>query len=361
MNSSRIGVGFVGLSATRGWAARGHLPALALLPEFEVRGLVGSSPESAAVAGRKYGIAFTTDQLDEMLARSDIDLVVVTITVPGHRAVIEAALKAGKAVFCEWPLACNLEEAEAVAALSRSLSIPCFVNMQASHSPALGFISDLLAQAYVGEVLSTSVLGTGGSPWGLDTIEANQLIYQNKRNGATLLTIPFGHLLGSLIRLFGTLEDPRTTLAVRKAAVALRDTGEKVSVTSPDQVCISGRFASGPVGNFHYRAAAQTSIGMHWEINGTDGCLVIKAPTGHFQYGDVTIDGMRKGAKEFERLEIPEQYWPVAGPRTGLGYTVATAYDMIRKDMQSGTSHACGIADALVLHRNLHAIEMAAK
>jgi predicted dehydrogenase len=89
MSKSRIGVGFVGLSATRGWAARGHLPALALVPEFEIRGLVGATPESAAAAGEKYGIAYTTSQLSDLLARPDIDLVVITVVVPSHRAAIE--------------------------------------------------------------------------------------------------------------------------------------------------------------------------------------------------------------------------------------------------------------------------------
>ncbi len=87
--------------------------------------MVGASAESAAAAGNKYGITYTTDSIDEMLARSDINLVVITVVVPSHRAAIEAVLRAGKAVFCEWPLACNLKEAEEFAALARSLSVPC--------------------------------------------------------------------------------------------------------------------------------------------------------------------------------------------------------------------------------------------
>ena len=47
----KLGVGIVGLSAARGWAALAHMPALAMLPDdYEIRGLVGSSPESAAAA-----------------------------------------------------------------------------------------------------------------------------------------------------------------------------------------------------------------------------------------------------------------------------------------------------------------------
>lgn len=52
----RFGVGFVGLSAMRGWAAQGHVPALAMLDDFEIRGLVASRQMSAAAAAEKYDV-----------------------------------------------------------------------------------------------------------------------------------------------------------------------------------------------------------------------------------------------------------------------------------------------------------------
>jgi predicted dehydrogenase len=105
VSSPRIGVGIIGLSANRGWAARAHLPALAMMGDYDLRGLVASGSESAKAAALKHRVPFASDRLDELLARSDIDLVVVSVGVPEHRRVVEASLKAGKAVLCEWPLA----------------------------------------------------------------------------------------------------------------------------------------------------------------------------------------------------------------------------------------------------------------
>jgi predicted dehydrogenase len=42
-----IGVGIIGLGATRGWAGLAHVPALAALEGFELRALSASSSESA--------------------------------------------------------------------------------------------------------------------------------------------------------------------------------------------------------------------------------------------------------------------------------------------------------------------------
>jgi hypothetical protein len=61
MTDNKIRIGVVGLSAKRGWAAEVHVPALARLPQFEIRGLAASSKESAKAAAEKFGVAFFTD------------------------------------------------------------------------------------------------------------------------------------------------------------------------------------------------------------------------------------------------------------------------------------------------------------
>lgn len=355
-----IGVGFVGLSATRGWAAQAHLPALTSLPDYEVRGLVASSPASSAAAACKYAIGFATDRLADLLVRDDIELVVVTVCVPEHRRVVEAALEAGKAVFCEWPLARDLEEAHALAAIARGAPRPCFVNLQGRGSPALRFISDLLTQGYVGEVLSTSLIAAGGPPWGAERIDRRELMYQERRNGATMLTIPFAHMLDTLQTVFGELDSPRATLAVRRPHTQLRDSSELVAVTAPDQVCVSGHFRSGPIASLHYRAGARGGTRFHWEINGTGGEIVVQVRSGHFQFGDVSIQGSTAGATTLIDMPIPEAYWPLEGDRASLAYNVALVYASIARDLRTGTALAPTIADAVELHEALQTIELMA-
>lgn len=247
MSASRIGVGIVGLSAERGWATRAHVPALAMLADYELRGLVASSMDSAKAAALKHRVPFATNRLDDLLTRRDIDLVVVSVKVPEHRRVVEASVRAGKAVLCEWPLARNLAEAEELAALVEAAGQPCFVDLQARSSPAVRFIGDLLRQGYVGRILSTSVIAAAGPPWGGESIQRSEAMYQARENGATMLTIPVAHMLDTLSVLLGAFEDPSATLVVQRPRIRLRDSDETIEVTAHDQVCVSGRLRSGAV------------------------------------------------------------------------------------------------------------------
>jgi predicted dehydrogenase len=356
---SRIGVGIVGLSAERGWAARAHVPALAMLADYELRGLVASGVDSAKAAALKHGVAFATDRLDDLLTCGDIDLVVVSVKVPEHRCAVEAALRAGKAVLCEWPLARDLAEAEALAELARNAAQPCFVDLQARSSPAVRFIGDLLRQGYVGRVLSTSVIASAGPPWGGESIERSEAMYQARENGATMLTIPVAHMLDTLCVLLGALEHPSATLAVQHPRVRLRDSDETIDVTSHDQVCVSGRLGSGTVAALHYRAAVHSGTHFHWEINGTAGDILVQAPGAHLQFGRLALQGATAGARGLARLDVPDAYWPLGGDRSKPAYNVALVYEDIRRDLRSGSHTAPTIADAVRLHRMLREVELA--
>ena len=354
--SGPIGVGFVGLGSTRGWARQAHLPALAMLDGFAVRGAVASTPASAKAVAHAHGIPFATDRLEALLERDEIDLVVVTLRVPEHRHVVAAALQAGKAVLCEWPLARHVDEAIELQTLATQARRQCFVGLQARSSPALRFVADLITQGRLGQVLSTSLIADGGAPWGRPSIEQRQLMYQDESNGATMLTIPFGHLLDALQQLFGPLHDRRSLLAVRQPQTLLRDTGEPIEVSAPDQVCVSGLCDRGVVANLHYRTGFRSGTRLHWEINGTEGTLMMRSDCGHFQFGRIELEASF-GIEPPASLPIPASYWPLTSDRESLAYNVALAYAAIRRDLQDGTCTAPNVTDAIALHRTLASIQ----
>lgn len=357
----KLGVGIVGLSATRGWGAVAHVPALAMLPDaYEIRGLVGSSPESATAAGEKFGTPFATDKVEELVVRPDIDLVVVTLVVPKHKRVVEAALEAGKAVLCEWPLARDMQEAEYLTQLAQRKKLRCFVGLQARMSPAVRFVRDLIAQGYVGNVLSINVKASVGQPWGIRVVDARQTMYQADGNGATVLTIPFGHAWDAICDIWGELINPRAVLAIRRPFTTVHPSGKTMPVTSPDQLALSGTFSCGILASVHFRAGIQTGNGFQWEINGTDGDLLLTTPSGHLQFGDITVRGANAGSKEMAVLPIPDSYWPLEGDRTSVAYNVALVYDAIQRDLRSGTHEATTFADALARHKSLQHITTAA-
>src|SRR3989440_7215230 len=115
---SRLGVGIIGVSPVRGWAATAHIPALRALPNYEIRALSAHSPQSARAAGELFGVSAVFSDHEQMFTQPDIDVVAVTVKVPHHRQLVSAALAAGKAVYCEWPLGRDLDDAREMAALA---------------------------------------------------------------------------------------------------------------------------------------------------------------------------------------------------------------------------------------------------
>src|SRR2546428_3168650 len=139
-----VGVGIIGVSPVRGWATTAHIPALQALPNYEITALSAHSADSARAAGEKFGISDVFSDHEQLVTRAEIDLVVVTVKVPHHRELVAAALAAGKAVYCEWPLGRDLEDARAMAALAAEQGVRTVIGLQARQAPAIAFVRGLL-------------------------------------------------------------------------------------------------------------------------------------------------------------------------------------------------------------------------
>src|SRR2546425_6771836 len=156
----RIRVGIIGANPDRGWAAQAHIPALkSLSDDFEITALSTSRRESAEAASKLFGVpAF--DNHKDLVNRADVDVVAITVKAPYHLELATAALNAGKAVYCEWPLGNGLKEAQALAALAKKKGVLAVAGLQARSAPSVASVRDLVKQGYVGEVLSTSLIGS---------------------------------------------------------------------------------------------------------------------------------------------------------------------------------------------------------
>jgi predicted dehydrogenase len=111
MTSSKIRVGIVGASASRGFASIAHIPALRALPQFEIAAVGTARQESAEAAARHYGVPLAFSDPEQLARYPDVDLVTVSVKVPDHHRPVMAAIAAGKHVYCEWPLGRDTDEA----------------------------------------------------------------------------------------------------------------------------------------------------------------------------------------------------------------------------------------------------------
>lgn len=353
MSKQTIGVGIVGLSAKGGWAANAHVPALNSLPDdFKIVGLSASTPDSAAEAAAKFHVPFHTNDPAALAARADVDLVVVAVKVPHHKLLVDAALDAGKSVYCEWPLARDVEEAEGLVRRAKARGRRHFIGLQARSAPPVRFLRDFIAAGQIGTVLSTSVIGSGGPPWGGVCTSASAYA-TNRETGASMLSIPFGHTIDALSWVFGDFERLVSTMAIRRPVVSLTDTGATVAATVADQIAISGIFASGPVVSMHYRGGMSGGTNFLWEINGTEGDVVVTGGIGHLQFGQVRMVVARGDRKVLSELPLPDHYRLVDGVATLPSYAVSHAYRGVADDLRSGSHVMPTFSDGLRLHRLL--------
>lgn len=143
-------------------------------------------------------------------------------------------------------------------------------------------------------------------------------------------------------------------------------TGKTVTVTSPDQILISGRLRGGAVAGIHIKADMAVPMGVRLEINGTEGDLLLtgqtapgKDPVG-VQRADLLLSGAMGGTSEYLPMAVPSHYnrAPASVP-TGPPFYTAQLLVRMAEAIASGVEATPNFADALALHRTLEAAQHA--
>jgi predicted dehydrogenase len=360
VSRSTLRVGIIGVSPVRGWAATAHIPALRALPNYEIAALSAHSAESARAAGEAFGVSAVFSDPEQLVTREDVDVVAVTVKVPHHRELVSAALAAGKAVYCEWPLGRDLDDARAMAALAAEQGVHTVVGLQARQAPAIAFVQQLLRDGYLGEVLSTTMVGLSIPG---DVVGQPNAYMLDKNNGANLLTVPFGHSLDLLNYVLGEFADLSAVTEVRRPLITIEETGERIVKTAADQIAVIGTLTSGATVSIHIREAVAGGTGFLWEINGTDGTLRITADAALPEIFPLTLAGAQ-GRSVLAELAVPAeltQKWPALTSLEGApAFNVARAYAAFAADIDNATHTVPDFADAVRRHEVIAAIERSA-
>jgi predicted dehydrogenase len=357
--SSKIRVGIVGMSTKRGFAADAHLPALRALPQFEITAVCTTRQESAEAAARHFGIPLAFADAEKLARHEAVDLVVVTVKVPGHYQPVMAAIEAGKHVYCEWPLGRDTAQAIRMRDAAEAKGIIHAVGLQGQLSPPIAYTRDLIAQGYVGRVLSATMIA-GAPGWGA-TLDGG---YQADRaNGANLLTITGGHTVDALCHCLGEFRELNALVVSQRDQIALRATGEMIAKTSPDQVAVCGVTGDGAVVSFQIRAGVTRGTAFLFEIHGDKGDLVISAAShGSMQRVELRLQGAQGDKAALADLPIPAPYRFVPeGMPAGSPYNVGQVYARLGECIRGGNKMSPGFDAAVVRHRLLDAMVRASE
>jgi predicted dehydrogenase len=298
-----------------------------------------------------------------MAAHPDVDLVTVSVKVPDHYKPVMAAIDAGKHVYCEWPLGRNTTEALDMLEAAEGRGVRHAVGLQGQMSPAINYVKDLIAEGYVGRVLTATMIGCAPN-WGAAIDRAYQAA---RANGANLMTITGGHQIDALCHCLGEFRELTAFAVSQRDRIPLEATGELVAKDTPDQLVVNGivggKNAEGAVVSFQIRGGMTRGTEFLFEVHGDSGDLTLSATTrASMQRQDLIVRGAQGTAKELAELHVPPQYhWVPEGLPGDSRYNVAQLYARLAEAIREHKPASPSFAAAVTRHRLLDAIVRASE
>jgi predicted dehydrogenase len=356
--AARLDVGVVGASTT-GWARDAHLPTLAGLPEYRLAAVATTRQETAEETARAYGAARAYADAGALIGDAAVDVVIICVKVPEHARLVELALRAGKHVYCEWPLGRTVSEAAELARLAGRGGTRHAIGLQARSSPLLGTVRRAITDGLIGTALSCNVYSPTRS--GGPSRDLARRYTADRANGAHTLSINTGHTLDTVGWLLGGLESLSALTAVRQPGATVVETGERLRVTAPDQVVVAGRTADGCVVNIHAHSGARPN-GARFLLRlfGTAGDLVVSsAGTRGHQIEELSARFCPAGSSTWQELAAAPDAYLVDPPlRAQPVLNVAQALRRFAAAISGGAACEPDFSHAATLHRQLAAVEL---
>ncbi len=335
-----VRVGLIGANPEGGWARDSHVPALRLLPGFELAAVGGKTQQSADAAARAFGVSKAYGQAADLFGDPDIDLVTVAVTLPAHRALLSGALAAGKHVYCEYPLGLDVQESGELAEEARVAGVHAAIGLQTRANPAVRQARSLLGAGAIGRPLSASIVSTTAG-FGPSTPPAVAYT-EDPATGVNLLTIQTAHTVDLAIALLGGLADLSALASTQFPEITIGD-GSPQKRRIFDHVLLQGRLMSGAPLAVEVAGGRPAPTPFRFEIVGETGsiALVGGAPRG-FQSGRLRLllNGEPQAIDKGELAHLPD-----------AALNVGATYAQLRDDIAAGTSTAAGFPHAVRLAR----------
>ena len=250
-----------GQSPGVGWAGAGAFTTRTLLPAFRAAGFdhlvaIGSASGLSAVrAAASYGFEKAVPGAEAVIADPDVEVVVVATPHDTHSGLAARALRAGRHVWCEKPLALTTGELDAVETAWRESGRQLTIGFNRRWSPAI-----LAAQRFLAGIPAPKLvvyrIAAGPVPDGH--------WYRDRRQG--------GRLLGEVCHFIDTAQ---ALVGAPIEDVAGLPGGGGPGVQHGDDIVISLRFADGSLAAIAYSSTPAVA-GKEWiEIHTGSHRLII--------------------------------------------------------------------------------------
>jgi predicted dehydrogenase len=252
-----------------------------------VVGILGSSPERSRQAAERLGIPKAYASLDEVLRDAEVDSVHITTPNRFHYEQAAAALRAGKHVLCEKPLAMHRRESAELVRIASDSGLAAGVAYNIRFYPLCHEARERIRDGRLGDVLH--VAGSYVQDWLLKETDFNWRVVAEDGGELRAVSDIGTHWLDLVQfitdqRVISVCADLQTVFPVRRRPKGSVETfsgkganpqaTEQVSITTDDYGCILLRFASGARGVVW---VSQVTAGrkncVRYEIAGTKAAL----------------------------------------------------------------------------------------
>jgi predicted dehydrogenase len=264
-----IGYGFIGKVHAFGWRS---IPFYYDPPPLDVRlvGVATSSPATAEAARRHGGFELATEDWRRLLERRDVDIIDICSPNSLHAEQLQAAMAAGKHIYCDKPLTVTLQEAEAVGRAMKGWTGIGGMTFQNRFFSGVQRARQLIDEGFLGTLISfrAAYLHSGSVD------PAAPLKWKLRASGGGGVLRDLGsHLLDLVDWLAGPLEELRAETRILYPTRP-DGAGGVQAVDAEDQVILTVRGAGGAMGTLEAsKIATGAEDDFSVELHGTRGAL----------------------------------------------------------------------------------------
>jgi len=362
VNVGLIGYAFMGRAHSNAW--RQVTPFLSPRVQPRLKVICGRSARKVEAAARQWGWEETATDWREVVSRPDVDLVDICTPGDSHAAIAIAAARAGKAVFCEKPLANSVREAEAMLAAVEKAGVVHMLCHNYRRAPAVLLAAQIISSGQLGDI--RHFRGTYLQDWITDPKFPLVWRLDRKKAGSGALGDIGAHVVDLARFLVGEIAevagDLRTFVPRRPLPGA---PGRRGAVTVDDAAIALVRFTGGAMGTIEAtRMAPGRKNFNRFEINGSRGSLAFNLE--RMNELELYLESDRRGLRGFRTILVTESghpfvkaWWP-PGHIIGYEHTFThTVYDLVEA-MADDRLPEPNFLDGVRNQRVLEAIERAA-
>ncbi|MCC7452167.1 MAG: Gfo/Idh/MocA family oxidoreductase [Anaerolineae bacterium] len=250
-----------------------HVPALQQAGA-DVVAIFSRTLANAEAKAQQYGIPACMANYDELLARDDIDAVIIATPDFTHEDYTIAALNAGKAVLAQKPMGRSASECERMIRASETTGLPLYVSFMHRYFEEVAEARRRLAEGALGQVYMVRLRNaTPGANWA-------DWFYQKAAVGGGVVLQLGVHGIDLLRQLCGEIEAVKATTGLLKTTRQLAD-GRWITPDNEDIALITYRMATGALVTHEvfYNEVAGTDR-FRMEIYGDRGTLWLRTERG---------------------------------------------------------------------------------